>query len=274
MTKSTSLPVLLIATLFVSILGLAAPAGAAETIHTCFGEEATIVGTDGRDHIRGTRGRDVIVGLGGNDVIRGLGGDDLICGNEGHDRIWGQAGNDMINGGYGRDRIQAGAGDDLVKGMQARDRIWDGPGNDVVQAGGGNDILIEGTGWDDIRGGAGTDTIRFASGDRICSQQQICNDGKARVAEKLVDLNAAITVGDSVSLSDCDVTTCDVTYSAIGYRSDPVAQVTMVVHDGQGNEETRTYEVRFESLSAGESATKTISLQAPWGIITAQAQPK
>ncbi|HYZ93642.1 MAG TPA: hypothetical protein VFA34_14815, partial [Actinomycetota bacterium] len=43
---------------------LPAPASAAPT---CWGFEATIVGTEGADKIEGTSGSDVIVGLGGAD---------------------------------------------------------------------------------------------------------------------------------------------------------------------------------------------------------------
>jgi hypothetical protein len=47
----------------------------------CDGHRATIVGTPGKDYMRGTSGPDVIVGLGGYDEIDGRGGDDIICGN-------------------------------------------------------------------------------------------------------------------------------------------------------------------------------------------------
>ena len=46
---------------------------------TCFGERATIVGTEGDDAIAGTRDDDVIVALGGNDLVSAHDGDDLVC---------------------------------------------------------------------------------------------------------------------------------------------------------------------------------------------------
>ncbi len=108
--------------------------------HRCFGEEATIVGTDGADRIKGTAGRDVIVGLGGNDRISGLGAPfegyqrDWLCGNEGSDTIYvsSMAGFDTcaggaagVSGGKGDDRLFGGGesfsaqgdkGDDLIDG--------------------------------------------------------------------------------------------------------------------------------------------------------------
>jgi len=50
-------------------LGLAPVAGA-ETAHTCFGQTATMVGTDDSEFMYGSdRGTDVIVGLVGGDEI-------------------------------------------------------------------------------------------------------------------------------------------------------------------------------------------------------------
>ena len=60
------------------ILSLAVPltawAADDESSTACFGQAATIVGTEGDDVLKGTDGADVISGLGGTDVIDGLGG--------------------------------------------------------------------------------------------------------------------------------------------------------------------------------------------------------
>jgi len=50
-----------------------------------------IVGSNGRDRLRGTAGPDVINGLGGHDVINGLAGDDILTGDTGPDEINGGA---------------------------------------------------------------------------------------------------------------------------------------------------------------------------------------
>jgi Ca2+-binding RTX toxin-like protein len=47
---------------------------------SCNGRQATIVGTDGNDRVRGTTGPDVIVARGGNDFVRSRAGNDVICG--------------------------------------------------------------------------------------------------------------------------------------------------------------------------------------------------
>jgi hypothetical protein len=76
----------------------------------CFGSPATRVGSNGDDHIRGTRRADVIVALGGTDTVRGLAGDDKICGGPGRDRLAGGTGDDLLSGGAGRDVCRQGAG--------------------------------------------------------------------------------------------------------------------------------------------------------------------
>ena len=78
----------------------------------CFGVQATIVGTDGRDRLNGTQGNDIIVGLGGNDIINGRSGNDFICGGKGRDKL---------NGGKGRDKLDGSGGRDICKGGSGRD---------------------------------------------------------------------------------------------------------------------------------------------------------
>lgn len=114
------------------------------------GRDATRVGTDGSDIIRGTPGRDLIDAKGGNDVIYGRGGNDMICGGPGSDRIYGGGGPDLINAGYGRDVVIGGSGSDRINGWNGRDRIR---GN-----GGADDIAL--TPKDRINGGRGRDALR------------------------------------------------------------------------------------------------------------------
>lgn len=92
-----------------------APAAAPPAPPRCLGRPATIVGTPGRDILRGTRGDDVIAALGGADVVRGRGGDDLICGGPGADRLAGGAGRDRLLGRGGRDRCDGGPGRDEAR---------------------------------------------------------------------------------------------------------------------------------------------------------------
>lgn len=90
----------------------------------CAGKEATIIGSPGKDKIRGTRRNDVIVALGGNDVISGLNGNDVICAG---------AGNDVLSGGRGRDTLRGEAGKDKLVGGPGRDRLVGGAGRDATK---------------------------------------------------------------------------------------------------------------------------------------------
>ena len=88
---------------------------------TCHGKAATIVGTDGKDRLKGTRKADVIVALGGNDVVKGLGGNDVVCAGDGADRVSGGAGKDLLYGEKGKDRLVGGSGNDRLVGGPDRD---------------------------------------------------------------------------------------------------------------------------------------------------------
>jgi Ca2+-binding RTX toxin-like protein len=135
--------------------GMVIPAYPAEAAPTCFGNRATIVGTN-RDktkvvELRGTPGNDVIVGLGGIDLIDARGGDDLIC------------------AGGGDDFIKAGPGDDKVMGQDAIDDIWGGGGHDRIWGGRGPaESLFGGRGNDRLFGGPGTEDYLFGGpGDDV-----------------------------------------------------------------------------------------------------------
>ncbi|MGH2755563.1 MAG: calcium-binding protein [Actinomycetota bacterium] len=94
------------------LMSLAVPASGQEA--ACWGQEPTIIGTDGADEIVGTGRRDVIAALAGRDVIRGLDGDDLLCGGIGLDKIYGGDGDDSIDGEIGPDYSYGQAGNDRL----------------------------------------------------------------------------------------------------------------------------------------------------------------
>ena len=120
------------------------PALAGDVVPTCGGLEATIVGTDAADVLRGTGQDDVIVGLGGWDRIDGKGGDDVICGGAGSDALRGGPGNDRLYGeSDGRDADRAGV---FLVG-------------DVLRGGTGDDLLDLGT--DDRRGHQPADVVAY-----------------------------------------------------------------------------------------------------------------
>jgi uncharacterized delta-60 repeat protein len=130
----------------------------------CLGRKATIIGTSGRDRLKGTRKADVIVGLGGKDTIKGGGGKDRICSGGGNDHISGQGGGDRLSGGAGNDGISAGSGNDRASGGAGKDKILGGAGKDLLSGGGGNDKLLGQGGRDRLKGGAGRDRLVGGAG--------------------------------------------------------------------------------------------------------------
>jgi uncharacterized delta-60 repeat protein len=98
----------------------AGPGVVPESAPRCGGKEATIVGTAGRDTLRGTRRADVIVALGGNDRVVARGGKDLVCGGRGRDRLVGGGGKDRLAGGPQRDTCIGGAARDRASTCEIR----------------------------------------------------------------------------------------------------------------------------------------------------------
>ena len=133
----------------------------------CGGKRATIIGTGGRDRLRGTRRADVIVALGGNDKVSGGGGNDLICGGNGNDSLSGSAGKDKLYGQAGKDSLSGGAGKDSLSGGAGNDKLSGGAGNDKLSGGAGKDKLSGNAGKDRLLGGSGKD--RCSSHDRKSS---------------------------------------------------------------------------------------------------------
>ena len=88
----------------------------------CAGRIATVVGTPGRDHLRGSVGSDVIATEGGRDHVAGGKGNDRICTGAGRDAISGGPGRDTLVGGRGADRIRGGPGRDTCPGATPQDR--------------------------------------------------------------------------------------------------------------------------------------------------------
>jgi len=103
----------------------------------CQGKPATLVGTDGKDDIKGTRKTDVIVAFGGNDKVNGRGGNDVLCGNGGRDSLKGGKGKDVLAGGAGADKLRGGASSDKLLGQAGPDFCSGGPGSDVEASCGG-----------------------------------------------------------------------------------------------------------------------------------------
>jgi beta-glucanase (GH16 family) len=156
---------------FVSALALlGAPATAAS--QTCFGHRATIVGTDGDDHLVGTPARDVIVAGRGHDHVRSRQGNDLVCGGPGSDELF---------LGRGADKANADRGADFVDGARGSDSIWGGAGRDLLRGlfgGPGRDRLYGGQGRDFLHGGHGDDLMRAGPGDDLMEDDAAISDDR------------------------------------------------------------------------------------------------
>lgn len=188
----------------------AAPAAAQEP--TCFGREATVVGTSESEQLEGTEGDDVIVGGGGLDSVRAYGGDDRVC-------LTSEYTDDpqTVSAGEGADRVRIDSGMSNVFGEGGRDLIYGGPHEDMLEGGkmgdrmfgaGGVDYLFGHGGHDELHGDAGDDIVHGYDGDDVL-------DGGA-------DL-------DKVFFSEL---CCDASYDANGVTIN-LAKGTAVAGDGK-----------------------------------------
>jgi hypothetical protein len=133
------------------------------------GEDAvtcTIIGSEGKDRLRGTTAGDVICGLGGHDRIRGGDGDDIIIGGGGKDRLGGGRGDDRLYGNARRDILRGQSGRDRVVGGGSRDRIFGNAGNDVLRS-------RDSRRGDRVFGGRGFDRAWVNGGDRARRAERV-----------------------------------------------------------------------------------------------------
>jgi uncharacterized delta-60 repeat protein len=149
--------------------------GPGSKVLRCGGRLATLVGTRGKDRLRGTRRADVIVALGGNDSVRAGAGNDLVCGGAGNDNLAGEVGRDKLLGEAGKDKLGGGADRDSLGGGLGNDRLDGGPGNDRLGGGPGNDSLGGGPGTDKLLGDAGKDKLSGGPGPR-----DLCGGGPGK----------------------------------------------------------------------------------------------
>jgi len=143
----------------------------------CAGRIATILGTPGRDVLKGTKRKDVIVAMGGDDTVHSFTRADVICGGAGRDEINAGdngegGGSDLVLAGPGADRVTLGpelgrargeGGNDLLLGSKGGDGLYGGPGNDVLRGGPNppfnSDFLYGGPGDDRLYGGPGPNQL-------------------------------------------------------------------------------------------------------------------
>ena len=161
MIVTRTMPGVLVAALVI-VASIGGPAAAAPR---CFGEPATIVGTDGDDTLEGTSGGDVIWLGDGDDTVQARAGSDLACGAGGNDFILLGRGADRATGGSGSDGLFGGAGADLLVGKKGADGLVGGPGTDVARGLRGHDVTAGGDGDDRLIGGPGSEILGGGDGD-------------------------------------------------------------------------------------------------------------
>jgi Ca2+-binding RTX toxin-like protein len=156
---------------------------------TCDGRTATIVGTDGPDHLTGTPHQDVIVAFGGDDTIDGAGSADIVCAGDGDDTVSVVGG--FVHGGPGDDdirqvlprhahtqrgRLYGDAGDDnlecsgtcMIYGGSGHDRLVGGPSEqhgNLLAGGSGSDVLVGGSHHDTFVFSRGHDKVHGRGGE-------------------------------------------------------------------------------------------------------------
>jgi Ca2+-binding RTX toxin-like protein len=153
-----------------------------------------LIGSQGRDNLRGTFGDNELHGGRNVDYIYGRRGDDTLSGGIGDDVLFGGPGADHLIGGEHRDRAQysaaneavladladatrntgEAAGDiydsiedlagssfnDTLFGDDGDNRLFGRKSDDHLEGRAGADTLNGGGGWDTLIGGAGDDTLR------------------------------------------------------------------------------------------------------------------
>jgi Ca2+-binding RTX toxin-like protein len=171
-------------------LALTSASGTAQSLAvTCFGVDATIVGTEEDDALFGTPGPDVIATLGGDDSVISGAGDDRICTGAGNDAVLAEEGNDSIDEGDGTDGVYyftaagpvqvnletgvatGAAGRDALLGVENAfgskfdDTFVGNSEMNVFSGDDGRDRLDGGSNSDALDGGAGDDTLIGRAGD-------------------------------------------------------------------------------------------------------------
>lgn len=166
-----------------------APVRLESTISTSF----VLAGSRKHDRIVGSSGRDVLKGMDGNDtLIAGLGHDSLN-GGVGNDLLVGGGHNDSLVGGLGRDVLYGGTGNDRLIGGDHNDTLLGETGRDVLHGGAGDDRLIGGLDADRLTGGAGRDTFKFSIQDTPTARPDVITDfvpGQDRIDLSSIDANS------------------------------------------------------------------------------------
>jgi len=110
--------------------------------------DQVIEGTATGEQLVGSSGKDLIKGLADNDQLFGLGGNDTLQGGDGDDYLAGGSGNGT---GSGNDRLEGGAGNDTLTGEDGNDTLIGGAGDDSYVYTSGQDVIDNtGGGYDGL----------------------------------------------------------------------------------------------------------------------------
>ncbi|WP_158273315.1 Ig-like domain-containing protein [Limnohabitans sp. WS1] len=165
---------------------------------TIFGDDASILVTDGKDSIYGGSGTDSINSGGADDYVSAGAGNDVVFGGEGGDYLLGDGGNDSMDGGLGDDRLDGGVGNDTLLGGAGYDTITMGDGSNVVQGGTGSDLFVYDATWasdlaaaDTVDGGAGIDAVFFTGVNQALDLTAAIHANANWVSVERIDLTGA-----------------------------------------------------------------------------------
>jgi len=137
-----------------------------DTLKGGAGDDLILAGA-GADNVSGGAGNDAILAGGGADTVSGGDGDDLIFGGRGNDLLSGENGDDLILGGIGKDVINGGAGEDGLFGGRNSDTIRGGANDDLIFGSSGRDVLDGESGQDTLFGNSGRDSLFGGLGDDV-----------------------------------------------------------------------------------------------------------
>lgn len=230
----------------------------------------TTIGTDGDDTITGTTSSDWIDGGDGDDTLTGGDGNDRLTGGEGDDTLTGGKGNDALVGGSGADTFVINDGEevDTIEDFAAGDTL---DMTSFVSADNGRAVISLTQSGDNTEVKVADDTRVIVKG-KAPSDLWVTNEGTVAVNNAPVATTVAVTgVGEDQAFSgqlaatDADADTT-LTFAVVSQPADG----TITIDNAATGAFTFTQNAAFDSLGAGESATRSFTYSVSDGNATVQ----